>query len=67
MRTVHCARALYTALATVDGIEWADVVVGRATIAHDGRATEPLLAHAAALTGFTIVAVHHRRGALPLL
>lgn len=65
MRAVHAARAVYTALASVDGIAHADVVMGRAVIEHDGRATPERLREAVALAGCEVVAVHEDRRSLP--
>ena len=65
MRSVHCARAVYTALAGVDGITAADVVVGRATIEHDGRATAEALRAAVALVGYEVIDVREERRVLP--
>jgi copper chaperone CopZ len=68
MRSVHCARAVYTALATVPGVSTADVVVGRAVIDHDGRATPELLGAAIALAGYELIeTTEERQRALPLL
>ncbi|MEO6446018.1 MAG: heavy-metal-associated domain-containing protein [Gemmatimonadaceae bacterium] len=63
MTTVHCARALFTSLARIDGIATAEVTIGRAIIDHDGRATESALVHAATAVGFTVreVIVERRR------
>ena len=39
MRSVHCVRAVFTALAGVEGVSRADVSLGRAEIEHDVRTT----------------------------
>jgi copper chaperone CopZ len=68
MRTVHCARAVYTALASVPGVTTADVVVGRAVIEHDGRATPELLSEAIAVAGYELAeTTEERQRTLPLL
>jgi copper chaperone CopZ len=67
MGSVHCARAVYTALAGVEGIHTAEVVVGRATVEHDGRTTPEALRAAVALAGFTVSTIDERRATLPLL
>ena len=68
MRTVHCARAVYTALAAVPGVTTAEVVVGRAFIDHDGRASRELLAEAIALAGYELLeTTEERQRTLPLL
>ncbi len=51
MRSVHSVRAIFTALAGVDGITRADVALGQAEIEHDGRATAEKLREAIALAG----------------
>ncbi len=68
MRSVHCARAVYTALASVPGVETADVVVGRAIVDHDGRATTAALRAAIAIAGYELLdATEERQRSLPLL
>lgn len=68
MRSVHCARAVYTALASVPGVETAEVVVGRAIIDHDGRATADALGAAIAIAGYELVETkQERQRSLPLL
>lgn len=68
MRSVHCTRAVYTALATVPGVSGAEVVIGRATIDHDGRATAEALREAIALAGYELLeTTEERQRSLPLL
>ena len=67
MRAVHAARAVYTALAGVEGIARAEVALGRAVVEHDGRATPDKLREAVALAGCEVVAVDEDRRSLPLL
>ena len=68
MRSVHCARAVYTALASVPGVETADVVVGRAIVDHDGRATTDALRAAIAIAGYELLDTsEERQRSLPLL
>lgn len=67
MRSVHCARAVYTALGTVSGVTTASVVIGEAVVEHDGRAGADELTAAVAMVGYTVVAVKDRGRALPLL
>ena len=66
MRSVHCARAVWTALAGVEGVQTADVVVGSADVEHDGRATREAFAAAVALVGYELVDVTERRRQLPV-
>ena len=68
MRSVHCARAVYTALAAVPGVTTAKVVVGQATIEHDGRATTDAIRDAIALAGYELLETsEERQRSLPLL
>ena len=67
MRSVHCVRAVFTALGAVEGIAHADVQMGRATIEHDGRATCPALGEAVAVAGYTVRACREQRRTLPTL
>ena len=67
MRSVHCARAVWTALAGVAGVRRAEVAMGRAEVEHDGSATTEALADAVALAGYALASVEERRGGLPLL
>ncbi len=67
MPAVHAVHAVFTALALVDGITSADVQLGRATIEHDGRATEDALRSAVAVAGYAVSAVRTERAGLPVL
>lgn len=67
MMTAHCVRAVFTALAGVEGIASAEVERGWALIEHDGRATEEVLRAAVAVAGYTVVAAREERRALPVL
>jgi copper chaperone CopZ len=68
MRSVHCARAVHTALAMVPGVTAAEVVIGRATIDHDGSATPEALRPAIALAGYELLeTTEERQRSLPLL
>ena len=51
MHSVHAVRAVWTALAAVPGVTTAEVVLGRAVIEHDGRATVDALREAIAMAG----------------
>jgi copper chaperone CopZ len=66
MRTVHCVRAVRMALGGVPGIASADVRVGRAEVAHDGRATEQALVDAIALVGYAVREVVEERRRLDI-
>jgi copper chaperone CopZ len=68
MRTAHCVRAVFTALAGVPGIARADVQLGRAEIEHDGRAAEGILRDAIATAGYELLeTTEERQRTLPLL
>jgi copper chaperone CopZ len=67
MLAVHAVRAVYTALAGVEGIVTADVTLGRAVIEHDGRATPERLAAAVAVAGYEVAQWTEERRRLPTL
>ena len=67
MRARFAVQAVFTALASVEGITRADVSLGRAVIEHDGRATPDRLREAVALAGCEVVAVEEARRGLPVL
>jgi copper chaperone CopZ len=67
MASVHSVRAVFTALAGVEGIERADVTMGRAVVEHDGRATPEQLAAAVALAGYEVVDWREERRRLPTI
>ena len=67
MTSVHAARAIFTALAGVEGVELADVGRGIATVEHDGRATEAALRDAVSLAGFEVTEIRVERRVLPVL
>jgi len=66
MASVHSVRAVFTALAGVEGVTSADVTMGRAVVEHDGSATAEQLAAAVAMAGCEVRAWEERR-TLPLL
>ncbi|HET7456009.1 MAG TPA: heavy-metal-associated domain-containing protein [Gemmatimonadaceae bacterium] len=67
MIAVHSVRAVFTALAGVDGILRADVELGRATVEHDGRATPERLREAIAVAGCEVEDVVEERRRLPVV
>jgi copper chaperone CopZ len=67
MLSVHSVRAVYTALAGVEGIISADVSLGKAVVEHDGRATPERLAEAVAAVGCEVTEYREERRRLPLL
>ena len=67
MRSVHCVRAVFTALTAVEGIVHADVQMGRATVEHDGRATCAALGGAIGIAGYAVTGCREQRRTLPTL
>lgn len=67
MRSAHCARAVYTALAMVPGLAAADVVVGRATLEHDVPLDRRAIEQAVALAGYAVRDVATDRRHLTML
>ena len=67
MASVHSVRAVFTALAGVEGIDRADVTMGRAVVEHDGRTTPEQLAAAVSLAGYEVVDWREERRGLPIL
>lgn len=67
MRTVHCARAIFTALTAVDGIAGADVAVGRATLEHAHPLDEDALIAAVDAAGYQLREIVSDRRRLSLL
>lgn len=61
MTAVHAVRAVYTAFAGVPGIVRAEVVLGGATVEHDGSVTRAMLAEAVALAGCELVGWREER------
>lgn len=54
MHTVHCVRAVRTALAAIDGIQAADVQIGTVVLEHDAPLAPEALHDAMAPTGYAI-------------
>ena len=67
MKTVHCVRAVFQALAGVPGITRADVSVGRAEVDIAGEVTTAQLASAVDLAGYRLRQVSTAPRTLPLL
>lgn len=68
MSCQHCVRAVFTALAAVEGISRADVGIGVAEVEHDGSVALDQLRSAIAVAGYVVAgedAAARRR--LPLL
>jgi copper chaperone CopZ len=54
MRSVHCVRAVQTALTLVAGVEWWQVTMGRIELEHDGSATAEALVDAIGVAGYVV-------------
>lgn len=67
MRAVHDARAVFTALAAVEGVRGAEVVVGRATLEHDGRATVEQVRAAVEPLGYVVLDWRDERAGLDVV
>lgn len=67
MTCQHCIRAVFTALAGVEGIERADVQLGRVVIEHDGRASLDAVRNAVRLAGYEVEHGTTSRRRLPTL
>lgn len=65
MRTVHCVRAVYTSLGGVEGIDVAEVVMGRAIIEHAQALDPEALTTAVARAGYVVREVVTDRRRLP--
>jgi len=66
MSCQHCVRAVFTALAAVEGISRADVSIGAIEVEHDGSVTVDQLKDAVAVAGYTVTTGETNRRALPL-
>jgi len=64
MSCQHCVRAVFTALAAVEGIARADVSIGVVEVEHDGRVTVEHLRDAIAVAGYAVVDGETNRRAL---
>jgi copper chaperone CopZ len=67
MTCQHCVRAVFTALAGVDGIARADVRIGSVDVEHAGTVTLDQIRDAVELAGYSIGDAESNRRALPLL
>jgi len=68
MSCQHCVRAVFTALAAVDGISRADVTIGAADVEHDGSVTLERLTEAVLVAGYVVAGEDGSvRRRLPLL
>ena len=67
MTCQHCVRAVFTALAGVEGVSRADVRIGSVDVEHDGAVTVDQIRAAVEIAGYSIGDVETNRRALPLL
>jgi len=67
MSCQHCVRAVFTALAAVDGISRAEVRIGSAEVEHDGSVTVDALRDAVAVAGYVVREDASSRRRLPLV
>ena len=66
MSCQHCVRAVFTALAAVEGISRADVSIGRIEVEHDGSVTLEQIRDAVAVAGYAVTEGDTNRRSLPL-
>lgn len=66
MSCAHCVRAVFTSLAGVEGIDRADVSIGKAVIEHDGTVTPEEIRAAIAVAGYNVTDIRIDRPTLPL-
>jgi copper chaperone CopZ len=66
MSCAHCVRAVFTSLAGVEGIERADVTIGKAVIEHNGTVAPEDIRAAVALAGYDVIDIRNDRPTLPL-
>lgn len=67
MSCQHCVRAVFTALAGVEGITRADVGIGAIEVEHDGRVTVEQLREAIAVAGYAVGEAKGDRRSLPVV
>jgi copper chaperone CopZ len=67
MSCQHCVRAVFTALAGVEGVTRADVGIGVAEVEHDGSVTVDKLREAIDIAGYHVLGEEpNPRRSLPL-
>lgn len=67
MSCAHCVRAVFTALAGVEGVSRADVSIGKAVIEHDGSVSTEAITKAIAIAGYEVVGFSDDRRTLPVV
>jgi copper chaperone CopZ len=66
MTCAHCVRAVFTALAGVEGIQRAEVKIGRVVIEHDGTVTPEEIRDAIKIAGYEVKDIKIDGRTLPL-
>jgi copper chaperone CopZ len=66
MSCAHCVRAVFTSLAGVEGIDRADVTIGKAVIEHERALAPEDIRAAIALAGYNVTDIRIERSSLPL-
>jgi copper chaperone CopZ len=66
MSCAHCVRAVFTSLAGVEGIDRADVTIGKAVIEHEGAVAPEDIRAAIELAGYKVTDIRINRSSLPL-
>ena len=66
MSCAHCVRAVFTSLAGVEGIDRADVTIGKAVIEHAVTVAPEDIRAAVALAGYNVTDIRVDRSSLPL-
>jgi copper chaperone CopZ len=66
MSCAHCVRAVFTSLAGVEGIDRADVTIGKAVIEHERPVAPEDIRAAIALAGYSVTDIRIDRSSLPL-
>lgn len=66
MRSVHCVRAVFTALGGVNGVGRAEVSMGRAVLEHERTLAHADVEAAIAAVGYVVRAIETDRRRLPL-
>jgi copper chaperone CopZ len=67
LTSVHAVRAVFTALAGVQGVVHADVNRHGAVVEHDGTVAEAALRDAVSLAGFALSGIVEERRVLPIV
>ncbi len=66
MRTVHCVRAVFQALAGVPGVEHAEVILGEATLDTTAAFDPVALGSALSALGYALISLQAGRRPLPV-